>query len=75
MPSSSRSDFNGVKAIFERAEQRGEIRTDVKYQVAMQLMIAPCTLILYTKPVDDTPWPPSRLAALPSPRQLSYRGR
>jgi hypothetical protein len=75
-PSSGRSDFNGVKAIFERAEQRGEIRTGVKYQVAMQLMIAPLHAhALYTEDavdehtldaVIDMAWPAIAAAASPT---------
>ncbi len=68
--------FQRVKAIFERAEQRGEIRTGVKYQVAMQLMIAPLHAhALYTEDavdehtvdaVIDMAWPAIAAAASPT---------
>ena len=68
--------FQRVKAIFERAEQRGEIRTGVKYQVAMQLMIAPLHAHApYTEDavdehtvdaVIDMAWPAIAAAASPT---------
>jgi Tetracyclin repressor-like, C-terminal domain len=62
--------------MFEHAEQRGEIRTGVNYQVAMQLMIAPLHAhALYTEDAIDEDtvnaiieiaWPAIAAAAMPA---------
>jgi AcrR family transcriptional regulator len=69
--------FERVKVMFERAERRGEIRTGVNYQVAMQLMIAPLHAhALYTEDaidddivdtIIDMAWPAIASAALREP--------
>jgi AcrR family transcriptional regulator len=69
--------FQRVKLMFERAERRGEIRTGVNHQVAMQLMIAPLHAhALYTEDaiekhtvdaIIDMAWTAIAAVALRSP--------